>query len=197
MKSKYLLAALVGLAAFATIMAGRVLFSRPYTFHGSLIDPPVPAPDFALADQHSGTFRLSAQKGRAVLLYFGYTNCPDACPAALTQFKKIRNTLGRDADSVRFVFITVDPARDTADHLRDYLAGFDPAFVGLTGEFLDLDLVYRGYGVYQAIPVPGLEYLVDHTDRFYVIDPQGNLRLTYTTDTPAADLAADIRELLK
>ena len=197
MKSKYLLAGVGGLAIILTFLAGSVLFSRPYTFHGSLIDPPAPAPEFALGDQNGETFRLSDQVGKVVLMYFGYTHCPDACPAAMTKFKRLHTDLGRDADSVRFVLVTVDPERDTPDRLREYLAGFDPAFTGLTGSFLDLDLVYRSYGVYQAIPVPGPEYLVDHTDRFYAIDPQGNLRLTYTTDTPVADLVQDLRELLK
>lgn len=195
MKSKFLLLAIVAAVAMAGIGAG--LFARPHTFHGSLIDPPVPATDFTLNDQNGKPFRLSGQSGSVVLLFFGYTSCPDACPATLTQFKRIRSELGKDGDRVRFVLVTVDPQRDTAEQLKEYLIGFDPSFIGLTGSFVDLDLVYRSYGVYQAIPVPGPAYTVDHTDRVYAIDPKGNLRLTYTSDTTADDLAQDVRQLLK
>ena len=195
MKSKFLL--LVTVAIVAMVGAGAGLSARPYTFHGSLIDPPVPAVDFTLTDQTGQPFRLSEQAGNVVLLFFGYTSCPDVCPATLTQFKRIRTEMGKEAGRVRFVLVTVDPQRDTAERLRQYLTGFDSSFVGLTGTWLDLDQVYRSYGVYQAIPVPGPAYTVDHTDRVYAIDPKGNLRLTYTSDTTADDLAQDVRQLLK
>ncbi len=195
MKSKFLLLVTVAIVAMVGVGAG--LFARPYTFHGSLIDPPVPAVDFTLTDQTGQPFRLSEQAGNVVLLFFGYTSCPDVCPATLTQFKRIRTEMGKEADRVRFVLVTVDPQRDTAERLRQYLTGFDSSFVGLTGTWLDLDQVYRSYGVYQAIPVPGPAYPVDHTDRVYAIDPKGNLRLTYTSDTTADDLAQDVRQLLK
>ncbi|MEK6574172.1 MAG: SCO family protein, partial [Chloroflexota bacterium] len=153
MKSKFLLLVTVAIVAMVGVGAG--LFARPYTFHGSLIDPPVPAVDFTLTDQTGQPFRLSEQAGNVVLLFFGYTSCPDVCPATLTQFKRIRTEMGKEADRVRFVLVTVDPQRDTAERLRQYLTGFDSSFVGLTGTWLDLDQVYRSYGVYQAIPVPG------------------------------------------
>jgi protein SCO1/2 len=195
MKSKFLLLVTVAIVAMVGVGAG--LFARPYTFHGSLIDPPVSAVNFTLTDQTGQPFRLSEQAGNVVLLFFGYTSCPDVCPATLTQFKRIRTEMGKEADRVRFVLVTVDPQRDTAERLRQYLAGFDPSFVGLTGAWLDLDQIYRSYGVYQAIPAPGPAYIVDHTDRVYAIDPKGNLRLTYTSDTTADDLAQDVRQLLK
>lgn len=197
MSSTPLLFIVTAAAVVLAVGAGAALLAQPYTFHGSLIDPGIPAPDFTLADQNGQAFRLGEQTGSVVLLFFGYTSCPDACPATLTQFRKVRAELGRDSDRVRFVVVTVDPQRDTADRLRDYLAGFDPSFVGLTGSLLDLDLVYRNYGVYQTIPIPGSAYTVDHTDRVYAIDPKGLLRLTYTADTTAGDLAQDVRHLLK
>jgi len=181
----------------ATVWAAAVVFARPYTFHGSLIEPPAPAPDFALSDQNGNPFRLSDQNGSIVLMFFGYTTCPDVCPATLAQLKQVRADLGRDADAVRVVLVTVDPGRDTAEQLRNYLSGFDPAFIGLTGSFEQLDIVYRSYGVYQAIPQLRPGYTVEHTDRIYVIDAKGNLRLTYTTDTASGEIAGDVRELLK
>jgi len=193
--AKVLLAA--GIAIGLTLAAaGTMLFAQPYTFHGSLIDPPVAAADFALTDQNGQPFRLSDQKGKVALIFFGYTNCADVCPTTLTQFKKIRAQLGQGADRVEFVFITVDPQRDTPDRLRDYLAGFDPTFTGLTGSLPDLEAAYHQYGVYQAIPAPEPDYTVDHTTRIYAIDRRGNLRLTYTIDTAAEDMAQDVQQLL-
>ncbi len=181
----------------------------PYTYHGSLIDPPVAASDFTLSDQHGGTFRLSDQAGRVVLLFPGYTACPDACPATLAQFKRIRNSLGADAERVRFVLLTVDPERDTAERLAEYLAGFDPGFVGLTGSVETLEPVWKSLGVFrEKQPLSSApaavahehadgDYLMDHTVRIYVVDTDGRLRLTYTADVAADDIARDVRQLLR
>ena len=188
----------VGIAIGLTLaVAGTMFFARPYTFHGSVIDPAVAAADFTLTDQNGQPFRLSDQKGKVALIFFGYTNCPDVCPTTLTQFKKIRAQLGKSADRVEFVLITVDPQRDTPDRLRDYLAGFDPTFIGLTGSLPDLQAAYHEYGVYQAIPTPEPDYTVDHTTRIYAVDPRGNLRVTYTIDTAVEDVARDVQQLIK
>ncbi len=120
-------------------------------------------------------FRLSDQKGQIVLLFFGYTHCPDVCPVTLSHFKQIKADLGDQADQVRFVFITVDPERDTADQLSQYLPNFDPDITGLTGSRQSLESVWKSYGVYQAKQEVGSAagYLVDHTARTYLIDQQG------------------------
>ncbi|MBK9941889.1 MAG: SCO family protein [Kouleothrix sp.] len=187
---------LLGLAAviagLALVLAGR--FARPYTFHGSLIESPAPAPDFTLNDQHGQPFRLSDQAGKVVLLYFGYTACPDVCPTTLAEFKLARARLGPLADQARFVFVTIDPRRDTAALLRTYLADFDASFVGLTGTPRELQPAWHAYGVYVDAR-PGLE-TIDHTNRVYVIDTRGRLRLTYSLDTNASALADDVRELI-
>lgn len=208
MKSKWLL--LVGIALGLAFAVAGTLFPRPYTFHGSLIDPPVAAADFTLTDQNGQPFRLSDQKGKVALVFFGYTNCPDACPTTLTQFKQIRRQLGKSADGVKFILVTVDPERDTPERLRDYLSGFDPTFVGLTGSVEQMETVWQGYGVYrEKVPAEGAtsdasahthadeEYAVDHTTRIYAIDTRGNLRLTYTIDTATEDVAQDVQQLLK
>jgi len=173
---------------------------QAYQFHGTLFGPPRAAADFALTNQDGQTARLSDYRGQLVLLFFGYTHCPDACPTTLAQFKQVRAQLGSQADRVRFVFITVDPERDTPERLRQYLAAFDPAFIGLTGATADLEAVWKGYGVYRekrAVGGTAAGYLMDHTARIYAVDARGNLRLTWLLDTDTADLLQDVRHLLE
>src|SRR3989337_3492295 len=140
------LAILIGLGA----AYGSLVYTRPHVFQGSVIDPPVQAIDFTLPDQNGKDFRLSDQKGKVVLLFFGYTNCPDECPVTLADFVKIKAKLGNKADQVKFVLVTTDPERDTAVRMQEYLKNFDPTFVGLVGESADLEPVWEAYGVYRA-----------------------------------------------
>jgi protein SCO1/2 len=116
----------------------------------------------------------------------------------LTEFLQIRSKLGQAAAHVSFVFITVDPERDTAERMRKYLTNFDPEIIGLTGERSELEPVWVDYGVYQA-RVEGSSdenYLVDHSSRVYVIDRDGNLRLTYLFGTDSKLITDDIRHLV-
>jgi protein SCO1/2 len=161
---------------------------------------PIPAPDFTLTDQHGQPFRLSDQRGHVVLLFFGYTHCPDVCPTTLATWKRVHEALGPDAERVRFVFITVDPERDTRERLQQHLAVFNPAFIGLTGTADELAAIYQAYGVFHekaAASGSAAGYLVNHTASVYVIDPDGRWRLQFGFGTPAEDMVHDIRELLK
>jgi protein SCO1/2 len=171
------IAILVGLIA----VVGAFFLTGPYAYQGSLIDPPVQAKDFSLIDQNGGTFRLSDQQGKVLMIFFGYTNCPDECPATLAEFKGLISQLGDAAQQVRFVFITVDPERDTQERLQEYLANFDPSIIGLTGNLTDLKKVWNDYGIYQEeiLSEDTSNYSVGHTNRIYAIDVHGNLRLTY------------------
>ena len=188
------LGVLIGLVA----IVGFQFFAQPYEFQGSLIDPPIPAADFELTDQNGDTFKLSNHNGEVVLIFFGYTNCPDVCPVTLSEFKQVKAQLGDKAEDVQFVYITVDPERDTVQRMKDHLENFDPTFVGLTGDTSDLELVLKAYGVYAAKVDSGSAagYLVDHTARVYAIDVNGNLRLTYPFETGSDALAADIQFLV-
>lgn len=194
----------VGLLVGLGLVAGFTL-NRPYTFRGSVIDPAVPAADFTLADAKGESFILSDQKGSLVLVFFGYTTCPDVCPATLGEMREIRRRLQADsrlskqAESIRYVFITVDPQRDTPERMGSYVAAFDPTFIGLTGSEEELGPVWKSYGVYRAIneTTSAAGYLVDHTARVYLIDQAGNLRLTYAFGTPIDDMLQDVRYLLK
>lgn len=199
MKTRFGLIGVGGALLVGLLLAGWQFLGRGYTFKGSLIDPAVPAADFTLKDQHGEVFQLGSQKGKVVLIFFGYTNCPDVCPITLTDFKRIKNELGDLAEEVRFVFITVDPARDTVERLNAYLPSYDPSIYGLTGEKEQLEQVWKSYGVYQARQESGSAagYLVDHTARIYAIDKQGNWRLTYPFEMERSAVIDDIRQLLK
>lgn len=170
-----------------------------YAFHGVLIDPPAPAPDFTLTDQFGNPYVLRAQQGKVVLIFFGYTYCPDVCPITLSEYKKIKAQLGKQAEHVQFVYITVDPERDTSERMRIYLENFDPSFVGLTGESQDLEKVWNDYGVYQQRQDSGSAagYLIDHSARIYAIDKEGRWRLNYPFGMEPERIAQDVLHLIK
>jgi protein SCO1/2 len=191
---------LFGLAALAGLIAVVLVLGpeREYTFQGSLIEPPVPAPVFELTDMNGQPFQLSQLEDQVVVMFFGYTSCPDVCPVTLTEFLQIRSKLGGATDQVSFVFVTVDPERDTPERMRKYLTNFDPEIIGLSGERSELEPVWADYGVYQARVEGGSpeNYLVDHSSRVYVIDTDGNLRLTYLFGTENQLITEDVRHLV-
>lgn len=199
MKTKFGLLALgvtIGLAL--TLVSWRFL-SGPYTYHGSVINPPAPAADFQLTDQYGQAFHLSGQRGKVVLLFFGYTHCPDVCPLTLAQYKQIKDQLGSQAQDVQFVFITIDPERDTADQMKTYLAKFDPAILGLTGDQAALQDVWGKYGVYVSKDSSGnfSDPLIDHTAEIYAIDGQGNWRMTFPTGMESYDIVQDVTHMIR
>lgn len=190
------LALVVGAAAWAVARRG----APP--FHGRAVEPPRPAPDFTLTGPDGQPFRLSQLQGRAVVLFFGYTHCPDVCPATLSTFEAVKQALGAEGERVRFVFVTVDPERDTPQRLREYLRRFDPEFIGLSGDPETLAAVREAYGIYAARAgdhqggMPSGHYVMTHTATSFVIDPAGRLRVSYSFGTPADQMAADLRRIL-
>lgn len=168
-------------------------------FRGTSLPEPIEAHDFTLTDQYGDTFTLSDQRGTVVLLFFGYTHCPDVCPTTLARWKQVQNALGDDADNVTFVFITVDPERDTRARLRAHLANFGSDFVGLTGETARLEAVYQAYGVYyekDTSQETAAGYLMNHTGSTYVIDKEGRWRVRFPFGMSVEDMVHDIRLLL-
>lgn len=198
MKSKL---PMFGLGLFMGVIALWAVWKyleRPYTFRGSVIDPPVITKDFLLLDQHGQPFSLSNQQGKAVLLFFGYTHCPDVCPVTLAEFTRIKEDLGAAASQVSFVYVTVDPERDTVPVMSAYMQNFDPDFVALTESREKLEVVWSSFGVYQSRQesTSAGGYLVDHTARTYLIDPQGRLVATYPYEMSEADVVADVQHIL-
>jgi protein SCO1/2 len=199
MKKYTLLGISIVIGLLATIGAAWFFTDQNYTYQGVLIDPPAQATDFSLNDQYGNTFRLSDQHGEIVLIFFGYTNCPDVCPVTLSEFKRIKSDLGDQADRVRFVFITVDPERDTQARMQTYMNNFDPNFIGLSGDRTELEPIWKAYGVYQERQDLGSAagYLVDHSAIIYVIDQQGRWRLDYTFGMEVEKITEDLQNLLR
>lgn len=186
----------------ALVLVGWRAIGVPYTYQGNLINPPIPETDFTLTNQNGGTFRLSDQRGKIVLMFFGYSHCPDVCPAMLSNYKQVIQRLGNQAQKVDFVFVTVDPQRDSPEALRQYLAKFDPSIIGLTGTRPELEKVWKAYGVYQdsannASSAANLAYLVDHSSIIYLIDSQGNWRLDYSYGTEIQKIVDDLQHMIR
>jgi len=155
--------------------------------------------DFSLKDPSGRTRTLEDFHGKAVVVFFGYTQCPDVCPTTLATLAQAMKELGPDADRVQVLFVTVDPERDTPDLLSKYVPSFDPRFLGLWG---DADATARTAKefkvIYQKVPgaTPG-SYTMDHSAGSYVFDPNGRLRLFVSNGQGAAVFAHDLRELLR
>ncbi len=197
----------MGRWAFWALVAGVLLvglvfgvfLSQPYTIRGSVIDPPIPAADFILDSSQGGEFRLSDHQGKFVMIFFGYTTCPDVCPTTLFEMKQVKKGLKENNDAVEFVFITVDPERDSVEQLGRYLQSFDDSFYGLTASEERLSKVWDDYGVYREIQETdsAVGYLVDHTSRLYLVDPNGKLMMTYLFDMSVDDIVADLQHLIR
>jgi protein SCO1/2 len=181
-------------------LVGMLSACQPYQFKGTLYSDPQPAPDFVLTRSDGSQLRLSELKGRVVLIFFGFTSCPEVCPITLSDAKRILNGLGKDANNLAYLFITVDPERDTPEALEKYVKNFHPAILGLTGTPEELAVVYRNYDItVNKVPLgsSSLGYTVEHTARSYVVDSSGNLRLTYAYGMPYQSILDDVRQLLK
>jgi protein SCO1/2 len=183
--------------AVSVFFLGLQAFEKSQTFRGSAIEPAPLALDFELQRSDGSLFQLSDQMGSVVLIFTGYTNCPDECPATLGKYKQVAEQLDGDAAQVQFVFITVDPQRDTPDRLGPYVGSFNPNFIGLTGTLEQLQRVWNVYGggIAEAPDANG-NYEVSHSNRVWVVDKQGRLRITFPLEMSATDMAHDVQLLL-
>ncbi|HTP61853.1 MAG TPA: SCO family protein [Burkholderiales bacterium] len=153
--------------------------------------------DFSLQDPDGRTRTLADFRGKYVLLFFGYTHCPDVCPTELTRDAELKKKLGADGDRVQVIFVTVDPERDTAELMRSYTAAFDPKFLGLRGDEAATKRAASEFKVfYEKVP-SGASYTVNHTAMTYVFDAKGRLRLGLQYTQSADQIAADLRALMK
>ena len=170
-----------------------------YQFKNTQLTPPDPAYDFALTDQNNQPFTLNSQRGKVVIIFFGYTNCPDICPATLSDMQILRNRLDSQQDNVTMVFITVDPERDTVTRLKQFVDRFDSHIVALTGDPTTLAQVYTAYGAgaqRRELPDSALIYAMDHTSTLTVIDKQGQRRLLIGFGSDLTDTQNDITALI-
>ena len=157
------------------------------------------AKGFTLTDHNGQSRSLSEFKGKVVVLFFGYTQCPDVCPTSMVELAEVKRLMGADGDKLQGVFVTVDPARDTAELLKAYMANFDPTFVAFIPTPEQLAVVAKDYKIYYK-KVDGktpTSYTMDHSAGSYVYDTQGNLRLYSRYGVGAQVLAQDIQTLLK
>jgi protein SCO1 len=157
------------------------------------------AREFALTD-HNGTARTLADfKNKAVVVFFGFTQCPDVCPTTLAEMTEAIKLLGADGNRIQVLFITIDPERDTPEFLKKYVPAFHPSFLGLTGSPEAIAKVAKEFKVFyqkSAGKTPG-SYTMDHTANSYVFDPQGKVRLVVKHGLGAAPLVQDLKQLLK
>lgn len=162
-----------------------------------LIDPPRELTSFTLPANSGVEMSLSDLAGRYTLLFFGYTYCPDFCPLTLTKFRQIKSILGEQGEAINYVFVSVDPARDTPERLSQYIRRFDPAFIGLSGVQETLAQIAPDYGLYWELRTgEGENYPVDHSTASYLIDDQGRLAAIFTFEAAVNDIAETIREAL-
>jgi len=170
------------------------------TLQASVYQPPKDVADFALTDQDGHPFRLSDTNGSVRVLYIGYTQCPDVCPLTMINLKNVRQRLGPLASQVSVVMITADPAHDTPGVMKSFLDGFDPAFIGLSGNRSELEPVWTEFGApVQSDPAPGTAagYSVSHPATLYVLNKDGKLAMKIPYGRTVAGITDDLRGLLQ
>lgn len=181
----------IGILIILSALTALVYYTNKPSWRGATITPPWHAPEINLTDQNGQSFTLSKQRGKVVLLYFGYVNCPNECPLTMAHVKLARERLGNRAKDVQVIMVSTDPARDTPQALRDFMGHFDPSFLGLTGTVPELQKVWKDYGV--TVEEGG----ETHSTYLYVVDPAGDVRETFLPDAEPNDIARDVSLLLK
>ena len=189
------------LAAGLLILAVGVLFAimtregsrgAGGTALGSAIGGP-----FRLTDQNGKTVTEKSLKGRPTLIFFGYTHCPDVCPTSLFEMSEVLRAMGKDADKVNAVFISVDPERDTPATMKDYLSSFDPHLEGLSGDPAETTKVLTSYRVYaKKVPTKDGDYTMDHTALIYLMDRDGRFVAPFNLKRTPEEAAVELKRYL-
>jgi protein SCO1 len=161
-----------------------------------IFNPPREAPDFSVLGSDGAPLVLSHYRSKVVVLAFGYTSCPNVCPVTLAVLAQAHRKLGAQGSQVQFIYLTVDPERDSAERLRQYLAAFDSTFVGGTGTALQMAAVRKSYGVTAEKVGTGTDYAVAHSSFVYLITREGKLRALMPFGHKADDYVHDISMLL-
>ena len=184
--------------ASAGLLLGAACVKSPASFKATDITGAKFANDFAMTGHDGKPRSLADFKGKVVVVFFGYVQCPDVCPTTLSTLRTVREQLGADADKLQVVFITVDPERDTREVLSQYVPAFDPSFIGLSGDAATTERVAREFRVLytkNAGKTP-TSYTVDHSAGVFIFDTQGRIRLYASQNMTPENYVHDIRALL-
>jgi protein SCO1/2 len=189
------------LLVFSAFLAGLVIFLGVILFtthyQGTALGPSAIGGPFNLIDENGKPITDQDMKGRPFVVFFGYRHCPDICPTMLFEMSEVMRVLGKDADRVGALFITVDPERDTPEGMKDYLSSFDPHLHGATGDAKAIDAVVKAYRVYvKKVPADKGDYSMDHTALVYLMDKQGRFVAPFKLDRKPEEAAADLRRYL-
>ena len=199
MNKRRALKLMVGAAAALGLLGLAGCTQAPATFNAVDMTGADYAKNFSLADADGQVRKLEDFKGKVVVLFFGYAQCPDVCPTTMTEMAQVKELLGKDGDKLQVLFVTVDPARDTPTVMKAYMAAFDPGFIALIPTPEQLVALAKDFKAYFK-KVDGstpTSYSMDHSAAQYIYDPQGRLRLYARYGTGVAPMVADIQALLK
>jgi protein SCO1/2 len=188
-----ILAVLVAFLAGSLTLIAALLFivPRDATKPSSVGGP------FTLTDQNGNTVTDAQFRGEPFLVFFGYTNCPDICPATLYEMSEVLKRLGPDANRTAALFVTVDPERDTPEKLKQYVSSFHPRVFGLTGTPEQIEAVKREYRVFaKKVPLKDGDYTMDHTAVVFLMDKEGRFVAPFNLERSADEAAADLRKRL-
>jgi len=202
MKRRSLLRILIGMLFVIVLLWGIILYvyldnNSKADYYGIVYERE--APEFTLADQYGDQVSLSDFKDKVVLIFFGYTHCPDICPMTMSVMNNVVDQLGDQADRVQVVFVTVDPERDTQQKLKSYIPYYNESFIGLTGTPEEIDKVADDYNVYYSKEEveSSSEYLMGHNSSVLLITPDGEIFLRYPQNRmDPASIAGDIKRIL-
>jgi protein SCO1/2 len=178
---------IVGLLIMFWAMGGLSKVAQPAAIGGP----------FQLTDQNGKAVTDKSLKGKPTLIFFGYTHCPDVCPTSLFEISEVLRVMGKDADKINAVFISVDPERDTPATMKDYLSSFDPHLEGLSGDPAETAKVISSYRVYaKKVPTKDGDYTMDHTALIYLMDRDGKFVSPFNLKRTPEEAAADLKRLL-
>ena len=182
--------------ALSAVLAG--CGKKELAFLGSDITGTQLGRDLDMIDGSGKARTLDDYKGKVAVVFFGFTQCPDVCPTAMSELAQTMELLGSDAQKVQVIMVSVDPARDTPEILSAYVKAFNPSFVGLTGTEEQLGKTAKSFKAYYAKSSGGTaeQYSMDHASSFYILDQEGEARVLVSGNASAQDIASDIRQLL-
>lgn len=195
-RTSHILLVLTAFLAGLAIFLGVFLFATGNLGSGGPGVSAIGGP-FALVDQNGKAITDQDFKGKPLLIFFGYTHCPDVCPTTLFELSEMMRALGKDADKANALFVTVDPERDTPAAMKDYLSSFDPHLHGATGDRKAIDAAEKAYRVYsKKVPTKDGDYSMDHTALVYLMDKQGRFVAPFSLQRSPQAAADDLRKYM-